>query len=162
MSGRHWLARPALSLLILACAVSIMASGRLTLRLVLPALVYGSFVPLLQMLSLAIVRLPMPWRRAVDLFFAGHLPWSAWVLASALLWDLVPTRELFRYAGAWRWSALIPLLWSAHIDYGFFRQSAAPHPLLRLVAQRAICWIPGALLFVAPAGWEVVSSAMGI
>jgi hypothetical protein len=162
VTERHWLARPALSLLILACGVSVMASGRFTLRLILPSLVYASFVPLLQMLSLAILRGPLPWRRAVDLFFAGHTPWSLWILASAAWWGLVPAQDAFRLSPYWRWTALVPLLWSAHIDYRFFRKATPDRALLRLAAQRAICWLPGALLFVAPAGWQILRSAVGL
>ena len=162
MRARQWLARPALSLLVIACGIAVMASGRLTLRLLLPALVYASVIPLLQILSLAAVRLPMPWPRSVDLFFAGHVPWSLWILASAFLWGLYPAADAFRYATVWKWSAVVPLLWSALIDYRFFRKTAPRNPLLRLAMQRAICWLPGAALFVAPAGWQVVSSAIGL
>src|SRR5437763_17006530 len=72
----NWFARPLLVLLVFGCAVSLMTSGRLTLRLALPAMVYASFVPLLEMASLgAVCRGRLPFRRAVDLFFVGHAPW---------------------------------------------------------------------------------------
>jgi hypothetical protein len=159
---RHWLARPALTVLLLGCAISVMASGRLTLRLILPALLYAVFVPLLQMLSLAVVERTMPWRHAVELFFRGHAPWSVWILASAALWGLVPARELFRFAGPWKWTALVPAALSAVIDYRFFRKTAATRPLLRLTIQRAICWGPGLALFVAPAGWQAIAGVLGL
>lgn len=162
---RHWLANPALSLLPLACAVCVAGSGRLTLRLLLPGLVYGSFLVLLQMMSLAVVRAGMPWRQAVALFFAGHTPWSVWVLASAALWGLFPAEAVIRYSDTWRLTALVPLAWSAWIDYRFFRKAAGRPPgdaLLRLALQRAMCWIPGLLVFVAPAAWQELAGALGL
>jgi len=48
LSGSFWLAvrRPLALALFLGCAVSLMASGTLTLRLALPAALYWTFIPL--------------------------------------------------------------------------------------------------------------------
>src|SRR4051812_48942776 len=49
-----WLAvrRPLLVALVLGCATSLMTSGRLTLRLLVPAAVYWSFIPVLEVAGL--------------------------------------------------------------------------------------------------------------
>jgi hypothetical protein len=143
-----------------------MTSGRLTARLVAGAMICGSFVPALEIASLAVAcRRSIPWRRAVELFFAGHGPWSLWLLASAALWGFVPAPRIYPYAMAWRVSACAPFLWSAYIDYWFFRAAAgrsAGGAARDLVVQRVIAWAPGAAIFVAPAGWQVVASALGL
>src|SRR5689334_14801467 len=81
-SGRFWLARPLTVMAVLGCTVSLMVSGKLTLRLILPVALYASFLPGLQMLWLAIAaRGAVPYRRAVELSFAGHAAWSLALLA---------------------------------------------------------------------------------
>ena len=84
VSGSAWLAwrRPLLTAFILGCGVSLITSGRLTLRLVGPATIYWSFVPLLEIAPLAALPLAALWRRrqpvsfprAIDLCFTGHGP----------------------------------------------------------------------------------------
>ncbi len=140
-----------------------MTAGRLTLRLALPAALLWSFVPLLEIASLAIVcRGSLPIRRAVGLFFVGHAPWSLWMVASAAVWGLLPTAAVYPHVLLWKATAAAVLAWSAYIDYGFFREICGGRALARLLAQRALCWIPGSLLFVAPAGWQTIASALGI
>jgi hypothetical protein len=163
--ARELAARGGMFMLLAGVAVSVMVTGRLTLRIILPVMVYASFIPLLQILSVALVRGSVPWRKAAAVFLRGHLPWTMWILASAALFGLVPADRAFGYSTAWRFSIVAPLVCSAWIDYGFFRRAIGASPrgaLWRLAVQRTICWIPGAAIFVAPAGWQVVASALGI
>jgi hypothetical protein len=159
------LSGPALQLLALGCCASLMATGRLTLRLILPVMLYGTTVPLLGAAALAAVRGRTPWRRMLHLFFRGMGPWTWWLLATAAFWSLTPPQEAFRLTGAWRMSLIVPLVWSCSIDYRIFREelgygrgSAAG----RLAVQRLLWWTPVVALFVAPAGWQTVANALGI
>jgi hypothetical protein len=157
----HWLARPLFVAFVLGCSVSVMTSGRLTLRLLLPAMLYATFVPMLQIAALAVCRGRLPFRKAVGLFFVGHAPWSLWVIGSAALWGLLPTTAMYPHAGMWKETALVILAWSAYIDFCFFRDVVGGAAIRRLAVQRVLCWLPGLAIFVAPAGWQVVASAVG-
>ena len=159
----NWVAGPLFVAFTLGCAVSLITSGRLSLRLVLGGTLCGSFVPILELASLAIVcRGVLPWRRAAELFFIGHGPWTLWLAGSALLWSLFPAPEMYRDDYSWRLSAIPVALWSAYIDFWFFREVSRRAAVRRLIAQRLICWVPGLLIFVAPAGWQTVASTLGI
>jgi hypothetical protein len=160
-----WFARPLLVVLVLSCCVSLMTAGRITLRLALPAMVYGSVVPLLQVGSLAVVcRGRLPFRRAVELFFVGHGPWSLALLAFAAAWGFAPASAMYAHPALTRLPFGVALVWSLWIDYWFFREVAGGggrRAIFDLALQRVLAWGPGLLLFVAPAGWQVVTSAVG-
>src|SRR5580658_399317 len=74
--GHTWLGwrRVLLVAFVLGCTMSLITSGRLTLRLVAPATIYWGFVPLAETAALAVVRWPERKTRsfssALDLFFA--------------------------------------------------------------------------------------------
>src|SRR5450432_2588253 len=111
--------RPTLVALVFGCAISLMTSGRLTLRLALPAAIVWTFVPLLEMASLAAVwhikRPAISLPRAIDLFFMGHAPWSLWLVGFAAIWAFVPTVQVFAWTGPkWIWfgTALAVMAWS--------------------------------------------------
>jgi len=142
-----------------------MATGRLTLRLILPIMLYGTVVPLLGAAALAAVRGRTPWLRMLDLFFRGCGPWTWWMLATAAFWSLTPPEVAFRLTAAWRASLFLPLIGSCWIDYRIFRSELA-HSRAgaagRLAALRLLWWTPIAALFVAPAAWQTIASALGI
>jgi hypothetical protein len=108
--------RPALVALILGCTVSFLTARSLTLRLVVSGAVTWSFVPLLEVASLAIVwkwhRPTLPLPTTVDVFFTGHGPWSLWLIGSGALWaglpQLVPSR-------VWLGSGVVVLVWSGQL-----------------------------------------------
>src|SRR2546426_10870999 len=81
------LRKPAVLAFVLGCTVSIVASGRLSLRLIADGAVSFAFVPLVEMGALAAVyragRRPISFARAVDLFFAGNAPWLLWLVRGA-------------------------------------------------------------------------------
>jgi len=143
----------------------LLATGRLTLRLILPVMLYGTLVPLLEAAALAAVRGRTPWRRMLELFLPGFGPWCGWMLATAAFWTLIPIQDAYRFVGAWRTSFFVPAAWSCWIDYRIFRRElkhSRGGAAGRLAAQRLLWWIPIAVLFVAPAGWQTVASALGI
>jgi hypothetical protein len=92
------LRRLLLALLFIACAVSLMTSGRVTLRLVAPAILYWSFLPLLQIASLAIVSRGRPaemsFGRTVDFFLRSNWPLLLWILIFAAAWSFLPPVEV--------------------------------------------------------------------
>ena len=88
----HYLARMGLTTLVLATAMSIAATGRLTAALLLSGLACWWFLPLLQFLTglLMIGRGAVERRRALDEYFATHRPWSLWILIMAAAVVLLP------------------------------------------------------------------------
>src|SRR5580704_3527705 len=126
ISGGAWLMirRPLLFAFVFGCAVSLMASGRLTLRLLIPAMVYWSFVPLLNIGSLAALsrgsarKRPLAW--TVDLFFVGFAPWSLWLIGFSAMWAFVPAVRIFgwiAWKSTWYSLAFLTMAWSGYIDF---------------------------------------------
>lgn len=155
-SGR-WLPwrRPLLVALILGCTISLITSRSLTLRLAASGTVTWSFVPLLEIGSLAAI-----WRhrprlisrsRAVDLFFTGHGPWSFWLIGFGAFWSSVSQSD-FSTATEYFWLGSVPvmLLWSGYIDFCFLQGvlgRSRTRAIRDLLLQRAICWGAGILIF---------------
>jgi hypothetical protein len=80
-------------------------------------------------------------RRALDAFFALHVPWSSWMLAWAT-WTWITT-PVVRHSGWVLWTALVPAAWTAIGIYRFCRQELGdPHrrALARVFAHQAIIW----------------------
>lgn len=149
--GWRWLARPLFTACLLGCVVSLLTAGSLTLALVLPASITWSWVPLLQILSLAAIwqaaRRPIPFTRAIDLFCAGNAPWWFWLIVFAACWRLLP-------ATIWVATAVPVALWSARADYRFFRDVLrSTSPLRHLLLERALAWPAAVLLFGGASLW---------
>ena len=157
---------------VFGCAASLMTSGRMAVRLVGPATVYWTCVPLFEILGLAAVwrrkRSPVSFSRAVDLFLVGHGPWLLWLVAFAAMWAFISPIEVFEWRRtSWLWysSALAVALWSGYIDFRFFRRVLARSPAgagRDLMLQRAISWIGLAAWFVGPAAWSEALSRLGL
>jgi len=112
------LRRPLLFIWIFGCAVSLLTSGRLTARLVVPGAMYWSFVPLLEIAALAAVcrrqRRKISLALAVDLFFTGFGPWLLWLAGFAAIWSCLDPIQAFAWTNTvWiRGSAVAVLAWS--------------------------------------------------
>ncbi len=168
------LRRPFLFALVLGCMVSFAASGRLTLRLVIPATIYAALVVLIEILALAVVRpkgLPETsspsFPRALDLFFAGFGPWLLWLIAFAAVWALASPVNAFRWTGPRRDLYLVGgiALWSCYIDFCFFRQvfqATRGRAARDLLAQRAISWTLAIIIFGAGPLWSEIVRILGI
>jgi hypothetical protein len=138
-----------------------MAAGSLELRLVLSAGATWSFVPLLEMASLALVwrwhRPTVALPRSVDLFFTGNAPWSLWLIGSGLFWAAFP--ELAPSAPAaycWFGSVAVVMVWSAWLDFCFWRSAmkrSLPDAIRDLLLQRVLAWVPGVLIIGASSLW---------
>jgi hypothetical protein len=145
-----------------------MATGAVTARLVLPAAVYWTFVPLVQIAGLAVVlRKQLRWE-TIDAFFAGQGPWMLWLAAFAALWTLLPPEVAYKSWGfpdVWWTAAGVAAMWSLWIDFGFFRRIAGRSSATAakdLAIQRLVSWSIGMIIFVAPAGWQTVAAALGL
>jgi hypothetical protein len=161
---QSWLRRPAMLLLVLGCALSLLIAGRITVRLVADGAVSFAFVPIVELAALAVVfragRSPgIPFRRAADLFFAGNGPWLLWLVAVAALSVALPPQTFVRRVDRILLSALLPVVWSMVIDFQFSRtvlQRTTPRAIGDLVLLRAIAW-PAALAYYGGIGmWTQV------
>lgn len=166
--GGLWtgLRRPVLTAAILGCTISLITSSRLTPRLVVPATIYASIVPLCQLLGLAAAIRTKPTARMIDLFCAGNAPWSLWLLYLAAVWAfLSPDRAFATLANFWIWdaTALVVAAWTSYIDYCFFRtvlDRTPPAALRDLFVERAIAWTPGLAIFLWSSGWSTLAARL--
>ena len=163
---RHWLARPLFALFVYGCAASLIISGRVTARLILPSMLHAVYAPALQMAALGVVcRGALPFRRAVDLFFAGHAAISVTLLAIAAGWGFLPAATMYAHAGIWLSAGLAAIVWSGHVDYWFFRVVVGRRPaaaVAALVLHRLLWGIPALAIFVGPAAWQELLTAAGL
>jgi hypothetical protein len=163
--------RPLLLAFVLGCVVSIQASGALTTRLIVDGAISFAFIPLFEMLSLAIAfragHRPIAFARAADLFFAANAPWLAWLMAFCVL--RVSVSPLYATAPpVWLlWTvelSVIPVaLWSAHIDLHFFRtvlERTKTDALRGLILQRVLGWTASVVYFFGIALWPHVVSIL--
>lgn len=88
---------------------------------------WWSFVPLVETGALAAVcwsdRRILSFTRAIDLFFTGHGPWSLWLIGFSAIWSFFsPATAVSLTRAVWLYGAsAIVILWSAYIDFCFFR-----------------------------------------
>jgi hypothetical protein len=116
------LRRPAFVVLVIAVMAPIMAVQRVTLGLVATAALSWSFVVALQSIVGIGLIATAPSRKlsvlqALDLWFAGHLPYSLWMLCAFGLMAMSKTGPL-RLAVL---SAIVPAVWTAFIASAFCR-----------------------------------------
>jgi len=160
---------------LLGCAVSLIVSGRLTLRLTLGGAVAWVIIPLFEGASFAIVRRRLRRRgsfaRDLDRFAAGDWPWAVWLIAvSGVMSFLTPVQ-----ANAWfsAWSSWIAIdltafaaaLCAASIDVRFFQDAFArtrADAIRDVLLQRAISWSALAVYFAGFAGWPLVVDRLGL
>ena len=175
-SGGWWigLRRPLFVALLLGCCLSLVVSGRLTARVIAGGAVAWSFIPLFELVSFAVVgrraSTNVPFSRDVDLFFAGHGPWSMSLIAVAAVASFIPIQ-----AATWTASTpgLITLaamaaaiaIWSGYIDFCFYRVvlgKTGTRAVRALLLQRAIGWTLTIIYFFGNAGWPLVAERLGL
>jgi hypothetical protein len=138
------LARPAIVALIIGSATVSASTARVTPGLVLDGAICWSFVPVLQIATaIALIgsvrgrTIEVP--RAVDLLFAGHGPWSMWVLGVAVL-QLTRTGSVNLILA----STLVPAAWTAIIVFGFcvsVLETTRGGAFMRTAAHQMVTWI---------------------
>jgi hypothetical protein len=150
--------RPLFLAFALGCAVSLIGTGALTARIVVPTTIYWAFVPLAEMAGLWVAtrgrQTRWPFAAVIDVFFTGHAAWTLCVLAivtmiawsPASLWWMLLTKVAVPIL-------LVVTVWSAYTDYGFFRHvmGAARGAAIRsLLIQRVISWPILIAIFAVP------------
>jgi hypothetical protein len=154
--------RPLLLALFLGSFVSLAASGRLSIRLVLDGAISFAFIPIVCVGALAVVWRTGPrpswgFARLTDEFLGGITPWLFWLVSVGGVLGCVPPRTVF----SWFWpavaAAVIPLAWSARTDWRFFRDVLGRAPrraAADVVLHRAIAWTAGVAYFFGIAIWS--------
>jgi hypothetical protein len=166
------LRRPLLMCAVLGCAISLIAEGRITLRLALPAAVAWSFVPLLLALCVIVshrrARLAISLARAIDLSFRSVTPWLFWLILYASQWVLLPPARVYAlpdHVALWYGLAILAGVWSAYIDFWYFRVifgKTRAGAGLSILFHRVVCWSVGLVIFVWSAGWQTVAGGLGL
>lgn len=121
-AGAAWLTavrRPLLAIAVIGVSIAISATGRATPALVASTTLTWSYIVVLQLaVALPIVmraRRTIGVARALDLFFAGHAPWSLFALAAAA-WAPSPFGRPFWPLAV---SAIVPALLTPRIIVAF-------------------------------------------
>ncbi len=115
--------RPLLVAVVLGCVTSLITFPGITLRLAGPAALCWSFVPLAEVLGLAVAcageGARVGFGRKVDLFFMGYLPWLLWPTGIATTFSFLSTARAFVLLDwLWLgWAGAIVIAWSAWIDF---------------------------------------------
>jgi hypothetical protein len=126
MRATHWqiLARPATVLLVIAVAIPMMALHRVTLRLVgTTARLWSVAIAIKSVAAWCVIRSTdarqVHTAQAIDLWFAGHLPYSLWLLMLPIITSSTssstPPLEVVGL------TSLVPIVWTTFIVAAFCR-----------------------------------------
>jgi len=158
------LRRPLLVLIVIATAVPIMAVQRITLALFAASIASFGFVVLIQMLVGATIIATARSRnvsitRAIDLWFAGHVPYSVSLLMVAAVFAATPYASLDGLIAL----AAFPAAWTAAIVAAFCRQvlgTGTTGARWRAMAHFVVTWaIAFELVALSAGGWfQIVRS----
>ena len=145
------LRRPLFISFFIGCTVSLLSADRLTLRLLLPAMIYWSFVPLVEIAALVAVcwrdRNGIFFPSLVDSFFSGYRPWLLWLAGMCVFWVLMsPVAKPLELTISVAWldgGAVAAITWSLYIDFHFFSSVLKRTPAgarRTLLMHRLISW----------------------
>jgi hypothetical protein len=145
--------RPVVVAVTIGTATTISSTSHVSIGLVASVTACWAFLVAIQVIA-GWVAMPSASRRelgparALDRLFAGHAPWSLWLLAAAG-WSLaIPTSHRDT-----RWlmaSMCVPLVWNAAIVFAFFRNALGlPHDaaVRRTIAHQALTVGSGLAIF---------------
>jgi hypothetical protein len=119
VAGLSLLGRMMLVALVIGTSMTVSATERVTLSLVVSGAIGWSFVPLLQLLTgvLLVRRFDA---RLLDRYFATHWAWSLWILAAGAVFLLLPeTRRSTTWIAL---TASVPILWTIRLLLAFCRE----------------------------------------
>jgi hypothetical protein len=148
--------RPLLVAIVLGVSAAKAATGHVTPALVASTTLCWSFVIVLQAaiglgLMAGAARRTVGSARSLDLYFAGHAPWSLWILAVA-----ASPFPLGRPIWPFLIAAIVPLFLTARTTNAFFREVLEMdprHAVMRTVAQQAITWGCLVILYGTAVAW---------
>jgi hypothetical protein len=156
-----------LLLLVLGSFVSLLASGRLTVRLILDGAASFAFIPAFEVLALYLVvrrwQTRAAFHRILRPFLSGNLPWLCWLVIVGAIFSVVPPRSItFSLLTCAEASAVVPLVWAFWIDVRFFtergrRKAAAVGDAL---LHRVVGWGLGVSYFFGIAIWSLVQPTL--
>jgi hypothetical protein len=160
------LRRPLVVALVIGVAVPIMAVQRVTVGLLIASTISFSFIVAIQMaVGAALIatapsrRIPMV--RALDLWFAGHAPYSAWLLTVAAVFAALPFASLDGLIVL----AALPAAWTALIVAAFCRNvlgTGRAGARWRAAAHFLVIWAIGLeLVALSAGGWFQITHAIG-
>lgn len=159
LDGGLWTAcrRPLFLTFVLGCLASLIASRVLTARLVVPTVMYWSLISIVEILALAVVvrrRDRLSLEATIDLFFAGHAPWTLLLISvGASLAFLPPEIGWLLLLRAWVWITMVVIAWSAYIDFCFFRfylGASRAAAVRNVVLFRLLAWTAIIAIFAFP------------
>ena len=165
------LKRPLFLAFFLGCTVSFLTSGTLTLRLIGPAMMYWSFVPLIEIAALAAVcwsnRENIPFPKLIDSFFRGYGPWLLWLAGMCAIWALLsPPAKSFDWTVCILWlgaGGTLAIAWSVYIDFSFFRsvlRRSRAGAARELALQRLFAWSLIMAIIAAPTIWSEITGRL--
>jgi hypothetical protein len=142
----------------LGCAVSVLASGRFTPRLIADGMVSFAFVPLAEIAGFAVSRRLLSRRERfsldADQFLHGNWPWLVWILGVVAFTSLAATVQTFEVFNLLLLFAILPIAASIRLDYRFFhhdRGAGRLRAVAAVFAQRAIAWPLAVIYFLGMA-----------
>jgi hypothetical protein len=148
---------------VFGCAVSAIASGRFTARLILDGMLSFAFVPIVEIGAFAILwrtRLravaQRGWSSVAATFLDGNQPWLIWLIAASAVFITVPPRAMGPWIRLAEISTIVPIWWSIRIDLRFFRSvlsRATRAAVADVVMFRAVAWTIGLGYFLGIAIW---------
>jgi hypothetical protein len=134
------------------------ASNRLSARLIFDGVISFAFIPVVEMLSLAIVyrRAPrrVPLAQAMDAFFVANAPWLLWLLVFVAICAFQTPEQATGLPIWWMWTLEISLIpfaaWTVYLDVRFFASISSRAGDVAL--QRLISWPCSVLYFIGHDG----------
>lgn len=126
--------------------MSLLASGRFTLRLIADGTISFGFVPACELIAFAVVhrvqRGTRPFAQAADRYLAGNTPWLWWMVALITAGALIPARRLGSLLAPILFTSPIPIALSVRFDWRHFRSNGRTwrQAVLDIILQRAIAW----------------------
>ena len=151
------LRRPCLAAIVIGASIAVGATRHVTPALLVSVTACWLFVVMLQ-LAVGVAVIAGPARRtvglprAIDLFFASHVPWSLWLLLAAA-WAPSP---LGRPLMPLLCSAAVPVLLTVRMVAAFFGGVLELDPRearLRTAIQQLATWGIPLLLYATAVGW---------
>jgi hypothetical protein len=158
--SRAWVLarRPLLLALVLGFAISLIVSGRFSVRLIADGALSFAFVPLAELAGLALVyylgRRVLPFAQAVDRFFSGNTAWLWWLLAIMTVTVVLPVMQHERLLAPLLLSLLIPIVLSVRHDLLYFRDvlgDTRARAWINVTLQRLVSWSAATAYFFGSA-----------